>query len=175
MKNIIRLIVLFSISTSYALALDNEIWKPTEYIWNLGLALSCDHPPNQIPYIKYHPAHYKDIKAGDIIWIKSRFLPSFCHVTLPTINVPIVMVINDGDESFPSAHIKRINIESLINNKNIIHIFAQNCDYSGSSKKITPIPIGLDFHTLVYKEKWGLPTSPTPPISTSPPPRPRTD
>ena len=47
-------------------------------------------------------------------------------------------------------------IDRLINHPNIIHIFAQNLNYK--HPKVSPIPIGIDFHSMAYKQgfsAWG--------------------
>jgi hypothetical protein len=44
---------------------------------------------------------------------------------------------------------------NFINDPRIIHIFAQNCDLGNSHPKVTPIPIGLDFHSWAYE--WRKP------------------
>ena len=61
------------------------------------------------------------------------------------------MVICAGNESLPSEYgFNAMEIKALIFNDKIIRIFAQNCDDSGSSGKMSPIPIGLNFHTAAY-------------------------
>ena len=49
-----------------------------------------------------------------------------------------------------------LKIDDFIGNNNIVHIFAQNCDYHGPSNKISYLPIGMDFHTVGYKNANGV-------------------
>lgn len=99
-----------------------------------------------------------------MVWTRCKFLYQFTKEVLPYVSNPFVLVISDGDESFPTdIKEKDFSVEKLVDNPNIIHIFAQNCDYHGSSQKISPLPIGMDFHTIAYKSPhggWGETGSP---------------
>lgn len=132
------------------------------YIWNYALMKACDKGlyTSDIDYFNsepaWHPEVYVDLKAGDIVWVKNIFMTQFCQQILPTLCVPIVLLICDGDEHFPSDC--NIDVEALLANPNIIHIFAQNCDYGRPRGKISHIPIGIDFHTVAYRNGgWGDP------------------
>lgn len=110
-----------------------------------------------------HPEYYQDIKSGDIVWIAPHLVSEFYEKIFPAIQVPCVLVISDGDASFPSDCLNLKLFEEMLAQNNIIHIFAQNCDYRGLSKKISPLPIGIDFHTVAYKGTtggWGIIGSP---------------
>jgi len=141
-------------------------WGKTEHVWNLGLASNCDLPPNPDPYkfFREYPSFHsvsslENLKEGDSIWIRCVFFSEFCQ-NLFHIKVPIVLVICDEDESFPSS-CKKADLETALSNENIIHIFAQNCDYKGLSTKISHLPIGIDFHSIAYKNGyWGEQGSP---------------
>ena len=149
-----------------------NVWETTEYVWHFDLAQACDIGLNSSPveffekeqdcYV-FNPLPYKNIHRNDIVWVRCRFIPQFSKKILPHVQHPFTIVISAGDESFPSNIAERINIEEFIENDNIIHIFAQNCDYNGPSKKITRIPIGMDFHTIAYNGTnggWGEKGSP---------------
>jgi hypothetical protein len=141
-------------------------WESTETIWNFGIITECTKGIGQSPfrYFSSEPyferAAYQDIQSGDIVWLPCRFVSAFSSEVLPQVQHPFVLVISDGDESFPSEC--GIDIESFIDDEKIIHIFAQNCDYSGKSTKVSHLPIGLDFHTIAYKGggNWGSPATP---------------
>lgn len=151
-----------------------NFWEITEYLWNLGIAVtSCDVGPGDDPFIYFqtigdHYSYQRDfgdkipgshldslykVQPGDIVWLRSCFVPQFYKEILADLGAPIVLVINDGDDSFPSTFAREFDVEDLLDHKNIIHVFVQNCDYKGVSKKITHLPIGIDFHTLAYKGK----------------------
>jgi hypothetical protein len=141
----------------------SNTWEVTEYIWNMGMvtgACSVKMHMSPIEYFSYEHLIdknlYANIKMNDIVWVKSSWLSQFYREVLPNVKVSFVLVINDGDESFPSNNCMEFDVEDLINDPRLIHVFAQNCDYLGSNQKITPIPIGMDFHTIAYKgNAWG--------------------
>ena len=96
-----------------------------------------------------HRNPFKNIKSGDVVWVQSWYVPIFSRDFLPKIENPFVLVINWGDESFPTSHKNEVDIEEFIANPKILHIFAQNCDYRGPQiNKVSPLPIGIDVHTL---------------------------
>lgn len=106
---------------------------------------------------------YREIRSGDVVWLKCCFLSQFCQEILPTLTKPVVLLISDGDESFPTECGSFFNIDQLLKNPWITHIFAQNNVYLGTSNKVSHVPIGLDFHTVAYRGTsggWGEKGSP---------------
>lgn len=148
--------------------LGHENWQKTQLIWNFGLVSSCDVgvPPDPYLYFAndpvFNPTCYQNIQRGDIVWVQTRFLKDFYDVIFPYIQNPFVLVICAGDASFPSDCLSLNAFEDLLSQEKVIHIFAQNCDYQGPSKKVSPIPIGIDFHTIGYSKTggWGVVGSP---------------
>lgn len=147
-------------------------WEITEFIWNSGIISLCDKGPLPSP-IKFFEGEcsqvfnrdlYKNIRRGDIVWLHCRFVSRFYEQVLPQIQNPFVLVVSDGDESFPSqSGLTAEALERFLLDERVIHIFAQNCDFKGNHPKITPIPIGIDFHTIAYKcpeGGWGEAGSP---------------
>ena len=161
--------LLASVTIMQAYNPKRETWQLSHYIWNFGIISTCDKGIMRNPeaYFATIPSFdkgaYQDLHAGDIVWMKALFVPQFCKQILPKLNVPIVLVIADGDESFPSDCGKNFDVEEFLNHPFIIHVFAQNNAYAGSSSKVSHIPIGMDFHTIAYKGKeggWGERGSP---------------
>lgn len=139
-----------------------DTWEvPEEFIWDLGLAAKCDVGlnPNPMEYGKYwwhfhlNPKDFDHLQSGDRVWMKPDSVSQFCREILPKVQVPIVLVISGTDLSFPSESINDQELNSLISNANITHIFAVNNDYEGPSDKFSPIPIGIDFHSLAYVDR----------------------
>lgn len=131
-----------------------------KYVWNLGFGIASDITPfpNGLPkdYITLPAADYidpknyvKDVKENDVIWVQSILLNKFYQEVLPSIKNHFILVINDGDESFPSSQ-KGYDINKLIQDERVIHIFAQNVDVSEPHEKITHLPIGIDFHSIAH-------------------------
>lgn len=136
-------------------------WEHSCYIWNFDLISRAQKGiiPNPEEFfaheLTFNPGLYQDLLAGDVVWIKCRFIPEFCIRILPNLTQPIILLIADGDESFPSECGSVHAAEMLINSPYIAHIFAQNNDYKGASNKVSSIPIGMDFHTVAYKSRNG--------------------
>lgn len=133
-------------------------WNQTDYIWNYNIASACDVIPFKDPSILFvipdevrwdvFKWSYEHLKPGDSVWLWGGVVTPFFKNIVPQLKVPIVLVIVAGDHSFPSQY--DIDIENVLKNDNIVHIFAVNNDYKGTSNKITHIPIGIDFHTAAY-------------------------
>lgn len=152
------------IALSFCLNAENG-WEKTELIWNFGLTSSCDVgcPENPKVYFRneayFNPHLYNNIRSGDIVWVQSQFVSDFCNIVLPTIQTPFVLIVSENDNSFPSECLSQQQVDELLNNDHLIHLFAQNCDYKGPSPKVSHIPIGIDFHTVAYKNDlggWGI-------------------
>jgi hypothetical protein len=45
----------------------------------------------------------------------------------------------------------------IIDNDHVVCWFSQNLDGSDTSGKMLPLPIGIDFHTISQRRKWGHP------------------
>jgi hypothetical protein len=144
-------------------------WESSHYVWNFGLIGQSTKGICKNPYqyfsqpSRFSPEQYHNLQAGDIVWLKCIFVPQFCKTIVPTLSQPIILLIADGDESFPSECGDPSAITELLNNPYIIHIFAQNNDYGSMHPKLTSIPIGIDLHTVAYKGSvggWGERGSP---------------
>jgi hypothetical protein len=137
--------------------LKQNLWNPTEFVWNLGLASLCDAGVDRDPFRYFqgsmnHPSfEWQD--NDRVIWMRGVFVSHFCRHILPNLKKSLVVVIGDGDSSFPSECIDSNEMNQLIQDERVIHIFAQNCDYKGNSDKVTPIPIGIDFHTVAFRQE----------------------
>lgn len=161
----LKKITLFLLGSSIYLAAQDtrvDAWQQTEFIWDFGIVQTCeqgvDHHP--LHYFKDEPVwskeRYQSIQYGDKVWLQCRFLPKFWEEVLPSVTNPFVLIISDGDESFPTdSGLNDEEIELFLENENIIHVFAQNFDYRGRSPKVSHLPIGMDFHTVAYKGATG--------------------
>lgn len=144
-------------------------WEETGYIWNFNLRNICnvgvDVPPEkyfETSEYQYESRLYENIKKNDLVWLRPSFIKEFYQNILPKLDQDIILVVNDGDETFPkNCGLNPTEVEYLLNHPNILHVFCQNLDYQGPSKKIAPIPIGIDFHSVGYKGGyWGEKGSP---------------
>lgn len=75
-----------------------------------------------------------------LVFVSSWKLESFYETVMAHIQIPFVLLTHQGDVNIQTEFHKKI-----LNDKNLIHWFAQNCLLV--SEKITPLPIGLE-------DKW---------------------
>ena len=132
---------------------------PSYFVWSYGISSQADVAPfqdllsfmtNYNPAAKdcvfHHP--YSNIEGSKLVWLDPTMLPNFVQKVLPTLREPVFLIVNNSDHAFPSV----LTLEErscLMNHPHIAHIFVQNCDLMSPHKKLTLIPIGLDYHTLV--------------------------
>ncbi|MEM7561422.1 MAG: hypothetical protein AAF353_00090 [Pseudomonadota bacterium] len=140
----------------------------TGWVWNKGIAFGCDHRiPDEFPKGEYTHLPYSEstvsnrdhshlvvsVEAGDLIWVRASLIESFVDHILPEIRQPFVMVTGDSDDSIPSQCSDAAT--RLLNSPKLLHWFTQNYDGT-ASRKLSPLPIGIDFHTLQLKPFWGM-------------------
>lgn len=170
MKAIATCILVVS-SISFAQDTRRDVWETTDFVWDFGIVQSCSHKMKLTPlkYFESEPtaldiSAYDDIRSGGTVWVQCRFLRTFYEKVLPVVTAPFVLVMSDGDETFPAdCGLSSSEIENLLSNEKVIHLFAQNYDYKGHSAKVSRLPIGMDFHTPAYKGiqgGWGQRGSP---------------
>ena len=98
----------------------------------------------------------------EVVWLYSSAIVWFANNILPNLNVPIILVTAGSDESMPRHFYSHEEFLAIIENPNILHWFTQNYDIDEAHPKFSPIPIGIDFHTLaenqISKKKKRIPT-----------------
>jgi hypothetical protein len=104
------------------------------------------------PALRFAADAYAAIRDGDLVWVRLTALPQFVEEVLPHIAARFALVTGDEDWSVPSGF---EHARTITANPNVLCWFSQNCDGTDESGKIFPIPIGVDFHTLSNRHKWG--------------------
>ena len=145
-----------------------------ELVWNKGIAALCNwRIPDEFPegqgYVLWpslaganltldtpgdliaDPFLYREIRDGDTVWVRLSWLRSFVHQVLPHLRGRIVLATGDSIIAVPSQ--VPPDVVSALEHPNVLHWFAQNCDRPGP--RISPLPIGIDFHTLSERPFWG--------------------
>lgn len=128
--------------------------KDCEYVSSRGILKSCDiHNENPISSSDYlDPLIYSNIPAGSVVYVCTEAIPKFIEIYLPMAKGPVVVVSGDSDLSFSGD-------SAILDNSKILHWFAQNA--TGKHPKLSPIPIGLDYHTVARQDhEWSKKTSP---------------
>lgn len=135
--------------------------KDCKYVSSRGLLKSCDfHSDNPVSGItvmkdysfeKFHTL--KNIK-NPTIYICGHALMHFLVHLLPVIDFQFVLISGDCDETTPY---ETFNSEEsylqLLNNQYLIRWYCQNV--VTKHNKLTVMPIGLDYHTMVNNDIWG--------------------
>jgi len=153
---------------------------PVELIWNKGIAARCDRRiPDEFPNGRDYspvptlagvlassrlpdnlistPEIFKDIQDGELIWVRLSWLKSFVKQALSLIRGRFILVTGDSDSCVPSE--LRSEARTILECPKVVHWFAQNCDGSWARERISPIPIGIDFHMQAERPIWGEPVS----------------
>lgn len=138
----------------------------SKYFWHINLAINCGASPITFPYPYPTPNYFlsklltfnylfrylsykninKKLKIKNSIYVKTDELGYFCKKVLPKIKIPFVLATGASD--YTTSKFK-----AILTNKYLIHWFAQHNDIE--DKKITILPAGIDFHTLIFKKCFG--------------------
>jgi hypothetical protein len=142
-------------------ALANGPFEPTRYVWSRGLGLLCDHNGG-VGFVKrqrggraplrFDPALFDHVKDGDLIWMRMIALPQFMAEALPRIQARFGLATGDEDWGMPAGF---SGAQQLLADPRVLCWFTQNYDGSDPNRKLQRLPIGLDFHTISNRRKWG--------------------
>ena len=138
-------------------------FEPTRHVWSRGLALLCDRNGGvgfvreqrggQAP-VPIDPHFYDGVRDGELVWTRATSLPQFLDQVLPRIQARFVLLTGDEDWSIPGDFSRAAE---LCASDKLLAWYAQNFDGVDPSGKILPLPIGLDFHTISNRRRWGHP------------------
>lgn len=147
-----------------------------QLLWNKGIASLCDwRIPNEFedsgryssvpafagamssPKLPDNlisdPTVFENIRDGELVWVRVSWLRSFVKQVLPLTKARFVLVTGDSDSSTPSELPREAN--AILNSPELLHWYAQNYDGSRPQGRISPVPIGIDFHMLSQGGIWG--------------------
>ena len=133
----------------------------TKFVNKYGIAYSCDFYPNIFvsDSAQINFKDYSDISSGSSVYVISSALKSWFKEVYPILvkeKKVIILVTGDSVVNAPLGSLG-ININELKKLKEegvIFHWFCQNCDVDFLDY-VTPIPLGIDYHTLHKKNFWG--------------------
>ncbi len=147
-----------------------------ELIWNKGIAALCDRRiPDEFPdawnyspvptlagaltssklpdNLIADPSAFRNIQDGELVWVRLSWVKSFVKQVLPLVTGRFVLVTGDSDSCVPSELMSEA--QAILECRKIVHWYTQNYDGSMASDRISPIPIGIDFHMLSERPIWG--------------------
>lgn len=118
------------------------------YVSSRGLLKSTDiHILNpESSSQRLDPDLYSRIQRGSTVYVCNSALRTFRDTILPLVSVPFILVSGDSDNAMPSDIFSDAEFDAFINDSRIYHWFCQNLMIS--HPKMTPMPIGLDYHTM---------------------------
>ena len=149
-----------SVALNYQLRVQGP-FLPTRYVWSRGLALLCDHNGGAgfvkgqrggHPALPFDPATFDSVRDGDLVWTRLTALPQFLKQALPRIQARFALVTGDEDWAIPSGF---VGSSALLADPRILCWFTQNYDGTQAHDKLERLPIGIDFHTISNRYKWG--------------------
>jgi hypothetical protein len=136
-------------------------FEPTHHLWSRGLALLCDHhgglrfvrdQRGGRPALHIDPRAYAAAKDGDLLWVRATALPQFLEQVLPQLRARVVLVTGDEDWLIPGDF---ADAAKICASHKVLAWFAQNFDGTDRSGKIQGLPIGLDYHSISGRSRWG--------------------
>jgi len=133
--------------------MDNFNFLKCKLVNTWGIMYNCDiyNPDeNNISGKDYlNNIDWDNIKSGTKLYIGLPYLRYFIDDFLYKLKNPIFLISGHGDEDASC-------FKELTENPLIIHWFSQNADFNHD--KLTKIPIGIDYHTLLTRknhQSWG--------------------
>ena len=119
-----------------------------KYVSSRGLLKSTDiHMPNPCSSSsELDPTVYSKIQRGSTVYVCNSAFRTFRDHVLPTISAPFVLVSGDSDIAMPYGAFTEEEFQAFVSDPRISHWFCQNLMIS--HPKMTPMPIGLDYHTI---------------------------
>jgi hypothetical protein len=150
-------------------------------IWNKGLAARCDvRLPDEFPGarrgdLRYIPDRtlavddvavedapddaitdldrFDTLAPGALVWIRGTWVRSFVRQVLPRLRGPIVLVTGDHDASLPGD--LGDDARAIVESPQIAHWYTQGYDGTVPIERVSPIPIGVDLHSVAERPMWG--------------------
>lgn len=149
------------------------IWVKSFYFISNKYDLS--EPLNTVNH-KFNTKMFKDVKSRDVICIRTFHLGDFINKTLPYIRKPFTLITTDADECVPSdiwikipgginaekisyrvsdyrsVTVPNVNFKTFIDHPLLIKWFSANLEGGFINEKLKPIPLGIDYHTDMFKQ-----------------------
>lgn len=173
---IILLWIAFLMSTFLNVRVSGNRVLPTTYVWAWNHVLAADHchkvwqrpqPALQCEcFLKdiysLNNDNFSAIIPGEAVFVPNFALADFVKHGLPQIRHPFILVTTWGDSGVQHAWLPTLDeqgarwhthdsiiIKKLLSDKRLIHWFTINWDLPFHHKKVTIIPLGLNYHSEI--------------------------
>ena len=93
------------------------------------------------------------VTDGALVWVKTDHLAAFCAAVLPAISEEFVLVTGDWDHPIPRYATDEAAV--LLPDERVRHWFTMQIDETADGDRMSPIPLGVDYHTLANGPTWG--------------------
>jgi len=141
----------------------NDDESKCRFVGSRGILKTCDiHSSTPVSSIlRLIGYDFSPLRPGSILYICGTAIPEFVQNIHPHLPFPYILVSGDCDSSIPNdVFPSRREFASFLDSPTLIHWFSQNC-VDLSHPKLSPIPIGMDYHTMAEKDhEWGSKTRP---------------
>lgn len=134
-------------------------------LWNRVLPWVAGHRPDPLAADDSVVATPQQITwrhgHSRVHYVMTTHLRAWVRQVLPTLRAPIVLVTGRSDTGCPAGALKKRRLVAKLCESPMIHrMFIQNLDLL--HPKATPVPIGVDLHSLSTKSMWGMPRESVP-------------
>ena len=128
-----------------------------EYMSTCGLSFLCDQTITHFGRYRYTYGWNPNVtEECTIVYSHSRELNSLIQM-IDDYKMPIIIMVNGDDYLAPMDYPNEVQVK-IETNPNVLAVFAQNCCTNDPASKWKHLPIGLDYHTLLWSESshlWG--------------------
>ena len=127
-----------------------------EYVSSWGLLKSCDVTP-LTHNTTFDLTRSNTASKPTVLFMESFMESGKLHNLVKIINkvqTRIILVTGDSDATIPGDIFKNHKeFVQFIETDKIVHWFSQNC--TATHSKLSPMPIGMDYHTRINTTRWG--------------------
>ena len=127
-----------------------------QFVSSRGIARAC-HPLvdlSRASATRIDHSAFRKLRAGDPVYLFTECIPEFVEAYLPRLEKPFTLVTGADDHSGSAKSIGASAIKTLLEHELVSRWFAQNAEIV--HPKLTPIPIGVDYHVLAgnHRRPW---------------------
>lgn len=119
-----------------------------KFVSSRGIAKAC-HPLvdlSRTGATRIDRSAFVRLRAGQPVYLFTDCITEFVEAYLPHMEKPFTLVTGADDHSVSAESLGASTIKTLLDHELVSRWFAQNAEIA--HRKVTPIPIGVDYHVL---------------------------